>query len=311
MSVQDELTPGLLQRPEILGTAVGMDEAGNPLLSVYVNRDSATAGAAMLTLPREVRGIAVRPELMDEVRAMGYTNKQTPPVSLGTSGGWTYDLANSYCCSGTLGAVVLIGGVQHILSNAHVFEGDTVSGGNGRVCATGDPIIQPGLVDVDCVNSNAQTVATLVKKNSLTLSNTDCAVAKCVSGMVNIYDNILGIGIPSKTTLAAALNQKVKKSGRTTGTTHGTVSGLNATVKVTYTKECSGATWYKTFTGQIVVGNSSYKFLDSGDSGSLLVQDIASYPKPIGLLFAANSSQAFANPINSVLTFLGATMVGH
>ncbi|MFN2541574.1 MAG: hypothetical protein ABR514_05305 [Chthoniobacterales bacterium] len=311
IAAQDEVTPGLLQRAEILGTAVGIDADGNPLLSVFVDRDSADAGAAIASLPREVRGIAVRAELVDQVRAMGYTAKQTPPISLGTTGGWTYDLANGYCCGGTLGAVVSIGGVQHILSNNHVLEGDTVTGGNGRIAQTGDPIIQPGLIDVGCANYNAQTVATLVKKNSVNVSNTDCAIGKVVAGKVRTDGNILGIGIPSKTTLAAALYQKVKKSGRTTGTTHSSIVGLNATVKVTYTKECAGALWYKTFTGQIVVSNPSNTFLNNGDSGSLMVEDIATYPRPIGLLFAGNSSQAFANPINTVLGFLGATMVGH
>ena len=311
ISVQDEVTPALLRQPEILGTAVGLDALGNPVLSVFIDRDSASAGAAVGSLPREVRGVAVRAELIDEIRAMGYTGRQNPPISLGTTGGWTYDLANSYCCSGTLGALVLIGNLQYILSNNHVLEGDTVTGGNGRIAQTGDPIIQPGLVDVGCANYDAQTVGTLVKKNSLNSSNTDCAIAKVTAGKVRTDGNILGIGIISKSTVGASLSQKVKKSGRTTGTTHSTITGLNATVKVTYTKECAGAVWYKTFTGQIVVSNPSYTFLNSGDSGSLMVEDIATYPRSVGLLFAGNSSQAFANPIGAVLSFLGATMVGH
>jgi len=311
IEAQNEITPGLMEQAEILGTAVGADAQGNPVLSVFVDRDSSAAGAAMARLPRAVRGIAVRAELVDQVRAMGYTWKQTPPISLGTSGGWTYDLANKYCCSGTLGALVWVGGVQHILSNNHVLEGDTVTGGNGRIAQTGDPIIQPGLVDDECASYNGQTVGTLVKKNSLNVSNTDCAIAKVTAGKVRTDGNILGIGIPSKTTAAAYLYQKVKKSGRTTGTTHGTITGLNATVKVTYTKECAGAIWYKTFTGQILIANPSSSFLSGGDSGSLMLEDVATYPRPVGLLFAGNTSQAFANPINSVLAFLGATMVGH
>ena len=311
MTVQGEVTPDLMQQSEILGTAVGVDAFGNLVLSVYVDRDSANAGAAVGRLPREIRGISVRAELVDQIRAMGYTGKQTPPISLGTTGGWTYDLANGYCCSGTLGALVSIGGVQHILSNNHVLEGDTVTGGNGRIAQTGDPIIQPGLVDVGCANYQAQTVGTLVKKNSLNLSNTDCAIAKVTAGKVRTDGNILGIGIISKSTVGASLYQRVKKSGRTTGTTHSTITGLNATVRVTYTKECAGAIWYKTFTGQVVISNPSYTFLNSGDSGSLMVEDIATYPRSIGLLFAGNSSQAFANPIGPVLSFLGATMVGH
>src|ERR1051325_2683708 len=102
ISVKNEITPQLLERAEVLGTAVGVDTSGNPLLSVYINRDSPSAGATLASLPREIHGVAVRGELMEEIRAMGYTGKQTPPISLGTSGGWKYDSANGYCCSGRL-----------------------------------------------------------------------------------------------------------------------------------------------------------------------------------------------------------------
>jgi len=41
-----------------------------------------------------------------------------------------------------------------------------------------------------------------------------------------------------------------------------------------------------------------------------MVQDVATNPKAVGLLFAGSSSLAVANPIGQVLSFLGATMVG-
>jgi hypothetical protein len=311
MAAQDEVTPSLMQRPEILGTAVGLGETGDPILMVYVNRDAADAEQAIRTLPREVHGTPVQVEVMDEIRAMGYTARQTPPISLGTSGGWTYDLANGYCCGGTLGALVRIGTALYVLSAGHVLEGDTVSGGNNRIAQTGDPVIQPGLIDEQCNRNLAQTVGTLVKKRSLATSNVDCGIARVVGGMVRTDGAILGIGTISHYISAASLNQHVKKSGRSTGTTHSHVSGLNATVKVAFTHECHGGTYYKTFHGQIVVANSSNSFLKAGDSGSVMVQDTSPNPRAIGLLFAGNSSAAFANPIGQVLSFLGATMVGN
>ena len=57
-----------------------------------------------------------------------------------------------------------------------------------------------------------------------------------------------------------------------------------------------------------MIGNSGSKFLNSGDSGSLMVEDIATAPRAVGLLFAGSSTSAIANPIGQVLTFLGATM---
>src|SRR5437773_10829265 len=41
-----------------------------------------------------------------------------------------------------------------------------------------------------------------------------------------------------------------------------------------------------------------------------MVEDVVTNPHAVGLLFAGSSTFAFANPINEVLTFLGATVVG-
>ena len=200
---------------------------------------------------------------------------------------------------------------QNRLSNYHVFEADIVPGGNNTVATTGDPIIQPGLIDVNCSASGAQTVATLVKKSSLPNNNVDCSVAQVVPGQVASDGSILEIGKISSQTVAAALRQKVKKSGRTTGLTTSQVTGLNATISVTYENECAGGTAFtKTFTGQIVVKNKSSSFLGAGDSGSLMVENIATLPRAIGLLYASSSTTAIAQPIDEVLAFLGATMVG-
>jgi FG-GAP-like repeat len=314
MAVQGQVTPDLMRQPEILGTAVGVDAAaGVPVLTVYVDRDAANVGKVTRNLPREFRGVGVQIHLTDKFHAMNvsHTAKQTPPIQLGTSGGNSIDLANGFCCGGTLGSLVKIGSTQYILSNYHVFESDIVLGGNNTIAQTGDPIIQPGLVDVSCNKNLAQTVGTLVKKSSLPGSNVDCAIAKVVSGMVRPDGAILEIGTISNKTVGAFINQAVKKSGRTTGLTRSSVSGLNATISVVYDNECAGGTAFtKTFTGQIVIANSGNTFLNSGDSGSLMVEDVVTNPHAVGLLFAGSSTDAIANPIGQVLTFLGATMVG-
>ena len=318
MVVQQEVTVDWMQRAEVLGTAVGVDSAGTPVLNVYIDRDAANAGDVIRSLPSSHRGIGVQIRLTDKFRAMGkpskgtpHTAKQTIPIQLGTSGGWSKDLAHGFCCGGTLGSLVDINGIQYILSNYHIFESDIVAGRNNTTAETGDPIIQPGLIDVNCDVNTAQTVATLVKRNSLPSSNVDCSIGQVVSGQVQADGAILEIGTISRTTVAAALNQLVKKSGRTTGLSRSAISGLNATVRVTYDNECVGGTAFtKTFTGQIVVANRGNKFLNGGDSGSLLVEDVATNPRAIGLLFAGGGSEAIANPIDEVLSFLGATMVG-
>ena len=79
---------------------------------------------------------------------------------------------------------------------------------------------------------------------------------------------------------------------------------------VGYETECGGASFSKTFTGQIIITNRRSGFLNSGDSGSLMVEDVATNPRAVGLLFAGSSTTAVANPIGSVLSNLGVTMVG-
>ena len=85
----------------------------------------------------------------------------------------------------------------------------------------------------------------------------------------------------------------------------------NATVNVGYETECGGTSFTKTFTGQIIVSQHHSSFLGSGDSGSLMVEDVATNPRAVGLLFAGSSSSAVANPIGDDLAFLGASMVGN
>jgi hypothetical protein len=275
------------------------------------------AVAFILVIVLAVPALAVKPPGKPSGETVSHKAKQTPPIELGTSGGWGYDLANGYCCGGTLGSLVTRIGVKYILSNFHVFAADVVDGGNNRVAKQGDPIIQPGLIDVGCNANNAQNVAALDSwMDPLNNTNVDAAIAQISvseSGISTVKEDgsILEIGTISDTAVAAFLNQAVKKSGRTTGLTRSKVSGLNATVSVTYDTECAGsARGTATFTGQIMIANRASKFLAGGDSGSLLVEDVATNPRAVGLLFAGSSSVAVANPINEVLDKLNVSMVG-
>jgi hypothetical protein len=320
MAVQGDVTPGLISLEGILGTAVGLDDNDQPALVVYVDKDHPSMAALVQSLPPQMRGVGVNVELTDKFRAfkgkpggggVSHTAKQTPPIQLGTSGGWSYDLANGYCCGGTLGSLVQVNGTQYFLSNYHVLEADIISGGNNRVATDGDDVIQPGLIDVGCNAANALDVGKLKIVKSLPNNNVDCAIAQVIPGMVRTDGAILEIGTLSAQTVTAFLKQAVKKSGRTTGLTRSTISGLNATIKVAYDNECAGgAAFTKTFTGQIVIANRANKFLNSGDSGSLMVEDVATDPRAVGLLYAGSGSTAIANPIDQVLTFLSGALGG-
>ena len=335
MEAQEAVTPELMSMPDVLGTAVGQGDDGDATILVFVNLEGKNPAASARNIPKKLRGENVIVEFTEPFRALrpggggnrggggggggvSHTAVQTPPIQLGTSGGWRDDLANGYCCGGTLGSLIHVGSVQYVLSNYHVFEADIVSGGNNRTAETGDYIIQCGLIDVKCIASNAQNVATLVKSSSLPNSNVDASIAAVVPGMVRTDGAILEIGTISNQTVGAFVNQTVKKSGRTTGLSRSKVSGLNATVSVAYDNECAGdAAFTKTFTGQIIISNRRSGFLAGGDSGSLMVEDVDSNPKAVGLLFAGSNTLAVANPIDDVLDFFSeklggtATMVGN
>jgi len=319
MAVQDRHTAELMKVPGVVGVATGLDPAsGKAAIKVYTEKALPPG-----QLKKEFEGVKVVEEVTGRIMAMkggggggaSHTAKQTPPIQLGCSGGPTLDLANGYCCGGTLGSLVSKGGAQYILSNSHVFAGDVVSGGNNHSATIGDDIGQPGLIDVNCSAAGAQIVADLSSTSSIyppnNGSNVDCSIAQVRSGMVRTDGSILEIGTISSSTVGASVGQAVKKSGRTTGLTRSSISGLNATINVGYEDECAGNSFTKQFTGQIVVSNNGSRFLNSGDSGSLMVEDVTTNPRAVGLLYAGGGSTAIANPIGQVLSYLGATMVGN
>jgi hypothetical protein len=319
MRIQDRHTPEIMQIDGVVGTATGLDEQGHPAIKIYTEREMAYG-----LLPVELEGLRVIQQVTGKIVAVkgrpGGTGAdpkviQTPPIQLGTSGSPAGDIANGFCCGGTLGALVAKGGSQYILSNSHVFAGDVVNGGNGSVSSIGDDIIQPGLIDVGCNAGNAQVVADLSSLSTLfppnSTPNVDAAIAQVRAGMVRTDGAILNIGTLSSSTVGASVGQDVKKMGRTTGLTRSSVDGLNATVNVGYSDECAGGSFTKQFTGQIMIANRGSRFLNSGDSGSLMVEDVTTNPRAVGLLYAGSSSIAVANPIGDVLSHLGATMVGN
>ena len=131
--------------PGILGTAVGADDADEPGLVVFVDRDSKGRDDIVRGLPAQLRGVGGKSGADRQICRLctqaartrplpqaPHTKRSRPlPIQLGTSGGWRTDLANGYCCGGTLGALVQVNGIQYILSNYHVMEADIVSGANG------------------------------------------------------------------------------------------------------------------------------------------------------------------------------------
>ena len=99
------------------------------------------------------------------------------------------------------------------------------------------------------------------------------------------------------------IGASVRKSGRTTGLTTGTINTINVTSTINYGTGCGIAK----FVGQIFISPGG--FSAPGDSGSPIltnVLDSAGRRRPVGLLFAGSSSITVANRIGDVLGALHA-----
>jgi len=77
---------------------------------------------------------------------------------------------------------------------------------------------------------------------------------------------------------------------------------VNVTVDVSY-----GSRQAARFVNQVLV--TPENFIASGDSGSLMVEDVDVAPGVVGLLFAGSSSVAIANPIDAVLSAFPRVMI--
>ena len=229
--------------------------------------------------------------------ADGGANHRVRNLHLGVSGGNVNDISSRFCCSGTLGSLVTIGGTQYILSNNHVL-------GRSGAATVGDDISQPGLIDNNCRVSTV--VADFTAAAPLGSSNVDAAVAQLRAGQMDSTGFIEDIGVPGSTIVNPSVGLAVAKSGRTTGFTTGTVSSINTSVSVQYQQGCNqGKKFVVSYTNQVVINSST--FSAGGDSGSLIVTNNASH-NPVALLFAGSSTTTIGNPIGEVLTKLGAAL---
>src|SRR6266705_3271999 len=65
LAVQNGITPDMMKLPGVLGTAVGLDDAGQAALVIYVDRDAPTRADIVHILTPRVRGASVKVEFTD------------------------------------------------------------------------------------------------------------------------------------------------------------------------------------------------------------------------------------------------------
>lgn len=223
---------------------------------------------------------------------------------------------NSEVTAGTLGGVVKKGGVRFILSNNHVLA-------NSNDASMGDQTWQPGKADgggpadtighlsefmpivfigdgSTCPVTNAivrvfNFLAKLLGRKSRirtfvdVVNKVDCAISRPIDDQ-DLSDEILEIGKPAGFA-EAALGDKVKKSGRTSGLNEGTVTLTDVVATVNYGDKVA------TFEDQF----ATTPIASGGDSGSLV---LSADNKIVGLLFAGSDSLTIVNKIANVIDAL-------
>lgn len=125
-------------------------------------------------------------------------------------------------------------------------------------------------------------------------NHVDCAVARPLS-ISNFSDEIRYIGRITGTR-PPSLGMRVRKVGRTTDYTEGTITTVNTTIDVGYNTPFGPKN--ARFVGQVMTTGMS----QGGDSGSLVVALDA--PVAVGLLFAGSGVVSLFTPIDRVLDAL-------
>ena len=243
-------------------------------------------------IPSDLDGIPVIVKVTDEIRAFTHATGRFPrPVPTGVSTG------HPDITAGTIECRVIKDGSVYALSNNHVYA-------NENDATIGDNVLQPGTYDG---GTNGDEIGTLAdfepivfKRNAR--NKMDVAIALSSVGVLGNSTPPDGYGIPNSAIVGAVLNQSVQKFGRTTELTKGVITGVNATVNVSY-----GTRKTAKFVDQIIIEPGD--FSAGGDSGSLIVTDDGNN-NPVALLFAGSSSMTIANRIDLVLERFGVTIDG-
>jgi hypothetical protein len=304
----------LFEKPNVVGAGIGhkiVDGKKTTDLSVVVmvskKVEKETLRSSEL-VPSEHQGVPTDVIETGRLKALPTTGRSRP-----AHGG--VSIGHKNITAGTLGVVLNSGfGEKVILSNNHVLA-------DSNNASTGDEILQPGPYDGGKLN--ADQIARLEKFVPIKFNqSSECPVAEGVAYLGNsiasflsssrrlavattynlvdaaiatplnesdVVKDILQIGTITGHR-PALLGMPVRKYGRTTDFTEGSVLAIHATVDVSY-----GSGRVARFEEQLVSGAMSA----GGDSGSLVVHRDSQ--DAVGLLFAGSSSSTIYSPIEYVL----------
>jgi hypothetical protein len=278
----------LMGLPGVHGVGIG-EEFGHIGILILVDNESRTSH-----MPKTVEDVPAIVWAVGEITAH--------QINLGVDGGNNI-VCNGYCASGTVGFKVCdntTSGVGGFITNNHV-----AAIGCPGLCPNKAPLgtnfFSPSFCDGGTTNVGTLNRFIPIVLDDATLNYIDAAFVQSTDAQVS--NNIQGIGLQNNTVVTAYLGQAVCKSGRTSGLTCGTVTGINLTISVNYSDvgSCGNAI----LSNQVMYSPTSpYTVMSqSGDSGSPVVE--ANTNAAVALNFAGDTSgDGFGNPIGAVLSAL-------
>ncbi len=316
----------LMHFPNVVGVGyghkhVGGRSTGKESLVVLVEKKvPAEELSSDQIIPRSMNQCLIDVVEVGEIVALGRTDRQRP-ARPGLS------IGHFRVTAGTFGAVVYDAktGEPLILSNNHVLANSS-NGRDGRA-KIGDAILQPGRYDG---GTDDDVIARLHRfvPIELEVSEPDCKLAAAAQRLLNrairrirrnyevkiertgtatnlvdaavarplsrnlISDDIVDLGVP-RGTAEVVVGQKVRKSGRTSGTNEGEVKVVHATIKISM-----GEIGSATFTDQVLTTGMA----QPGDSGSVVLDE---YNRVCGLLSAGSQNVSVFGRIQNVCEALG------
>jgi len=293
MAVHSMHVKELFELPGVHGVGIG-ESSGKLGIVILVDDES-----ELKYIPKSVGNMPAAIHVVGEITAH--------TINLGVSGGNSL-ICNGYCAGGTVGFKVCDNtttGVDGIVTNNHV-----AASGCPGLCPNNSPIgtafFSPGVIDTKpvCSTTGAVNIGSLRRfvplvLDGLTTNYVDAALVQSTDAFVS--NNIHGLGVQNNTVVAPSLGQAVCKSGRTSGVTCGTVTGINMTVNVNYGQPCGTAR----FSNAIMYSPTApYTVMSQpGDSGSPVVN--ANTNAAVALNFAGTQSGiGIGNPIGAVLSAL-------
>ncbi|CAN5158255.1 hypothetical protein BH23BAC1_BH23BAC1_26920 [soil metagenome] len=302
--LDDGIAEQLKQIPGVVHVSVGLKQIHGVAtdefsIRIYVDKKKKKADLPQDQLiPPIINGVKTDINEIDIARPLLDTAKYRP-----VKGG--IQITNGINGNGTLGCFATRNsdGTDVLLTNHHVIGG-----------TAGTSVFQP-------TNTPADKIGTVI--TGLVDGNVDSAIASIDAG-ISIDDDINTLNINGSSRVAGVATpvagMYVYKVGRTTGRTYGKIIDANAATAVDYATVGGGL---ENFTNQLMIQavknskccccecqtvDSSLKFSDQGDSGSVVVNESR---MAVGLLFADNDGDpnvSYANRMTEVENTLDITI---